>query len=72
MKKDRPGSDLLSKQAELRASGLLAGPGDRWHHPSGAFYLEALPGFANRRQRSDRPTKFQTEKVKSKRGRAKR
>lgn len=51
-------NSLLRQQAELRRTGLLAAPGERWTHPSGGFYLEALPYFAQRRQRSDRITRF--------------
>lgn len=48
-----------AEQAELRAHGLIASPRERWGHPSGAFYLERLPGGleVERRQRSDRPTR---------------
>ena len=47
------------QQADLRAHGLLAGPEDRWDHPSGTFHLERLPQVleANRRHRSDRTTR---------------
>lgn len=56
-------------QSRLRREGLLAESHERWDHPGGGFYLDALPSMfgAKRRQRSDRPTKFRIEQVRLKR-----
>ena len=56
-------------QRRLRRDGLLADSHERWDHPSGRFYLDALPSMFNakRRLRSDRPTKVRTEQMKAKR-----
>ena len=45
------------QQSRRRAEGLLADPGETWHHPSGRFHLQTLALFAARRQWSDRATK---------------
>lgn len=55
------------EQARLRATGLLAGPHERWEHPCGGFHLQALPRVfqPERRQRSDRMTRFEEMNRKS-------
>lgn len=55
------------EQARLRTTGLLAEPHERWEHPRGGFHLQALPRAfqAERRQRSDRITRFEEMNLKS-------
>jgi len=55
----------LAQRSDLQANGLEADVGTRWVHPSGSFYLESLPALAVRRQRSDRMTAFQVDRLGS-------
>ncbi|GAA1751095.1 hypothetical protein GCM10009710_33580 [Aeromicrobium alkaliterrae] len=50
----------LDRQADLRATGLVATPQERWADPTGTFYRSPLrtgprPG---RRQQQNRPTRL--------------
>lgn len=59
------GPELQRQQADLRASGLLAGAHEKWHHPNDYLWLDALPKTfkVGRRQRSDRLTNSEAARL---------
>lgn len=54
MPKQRRPSLTPAEQAELRKTGLVAGPDDRWVSPCGLVILESLLSFEQRRIRVSR------------------